>query len=298
MTVRAEHRVRAAATRPTSTSSASASRTSRTRGRRSSRAASASASRSRARSRATRACSCSTSRSRRSTPTRRPTVRAELHELLARARDPDAPRHARLRGRGRARRPGRRARRRAASPDRLAGRARRAARRRVRRLVHRREPAARHAEPSADGSPRPARRRHGHHARRTPRRRSRARRLPVGHHRRRRSARRLGAERRRAAPIRTITELGNRARVTIGPVTAEITARVSRRASTCAGAGRLRVVQGDGNACRDPNRLVRLRSASHSVTSVSPALPSPAASAPWRTRGSQSCQRSPRAAAR
>ncbi len=35
------------------------------------------------------------------------TVRAELHELLAGLEHPGAPRHARLRGRGRARRPGR-----------------------------------------------------------------------------------------------------------------------------------------------------------------------------------------------
>ena len=44
-------------------------------------------------------------------------VRAELQQLLAGSRDPDAARHARLRGRRGARRPGRRARRRPAAAD-------------------------------------------------------------------------------------------------------------------------------------------------------------------------------------
>ena len=70
-------------------------------------------------------------------------VRAELQRAAARARPADAPRHARLRGRGRARRPGRRDRRRADPPARHAERARRPAGRRVRRVVHRREPPAR-----------------------------------------------------------------------------------------------------------------------------------------------------------
>ena len=111
--------------------------------RRSSRAASASASRSHARSRATRRCCSSTSRSRRSTRTpRRPCAR-ELQRAAARARAADAPRHARLRGRGGARRPGRRDRRRALRQLATPAGARRAAGRRVRRVVHGREHAPR-----------------------------------------------------------------------------------------------------------------------------------------------------------
>ena len=70
-------------------------------------------------------------------------VRAELQQLLAGSRDPDAARHARLRGCGGARRPRRRARRRAAAADGQPHGSRRAARRPVRRLLHRREPPSR-----------------------------------------------------------------------------------------------------------------------------------------------------------
>ena len=73
-----------------------------------SRAASVSASRSPARSRATPRSCCSTSRSRHSTPTRRSRC-DRAAAAPRRARDPDAARDPRLRGRGRPRRPGRRA---------------------------------------------------------------------------------------------------------------------------------------------------------------------------------------------
>ena len=77
------------------------------------------AGRARARARARPGASCSsTSRSSALDAHTKAIVRAELHELLARARAPGAARHARLRGRGGARRPGRRARRRRAAPAR------------------------------------------------------------------------------------------------------------------------------------------------------------------------------------
>ena len=103
-----------------------------------------------------------------------------------------------------------------------------AARRRLRRLVHRRQPAARPRGAGRRQHTRPARRRrHDRHHRSGPRR-GRRRGVPVGHHGRHHD-REDSALNVIEAPIRNVTELGNRVRITIGPVTAEVTAESRER---------------------------------------------------------------------
>ncbi len=53
-----------------------------------------------------------------------------------------------------------------------------------------------------------------------------------------------------AGTITAVTELGNRARVTIGPVSAEITVDSLHRLGLEPGPARLRQLQGDRNAYR------------------------------------------------
>ena len=209
-------------------------------------AASASGSRSRGPSRAIRRCSCSTSRWPPSTRTRARRCASELREVLAGLAHPDRARDPRLRGRGRARGRGRRDRRGPDPPGRHARGPRRRSREPLRRELHRRDAASGTAAPGRDGltevsldagltawstDPGEGRVALGIY----PWEVSIAREIPadtaVNHVR---------------APIVSLVELGNRVRLRVGPLAAEVTAGVRDAPRPARGRGRRRVVQGDG----------------------------------------------------
>ena len=209
----------------------------------------------------------------------------------SRLRPPDAARDARLRGCGDARRPRRRPRRGLDPPGRDRAAARRGARGRLRRELHRGEPASRRGAPRPERTDRgrPRRGRDGLDDRAGSGRVSLAvypweislsRETPddsaVNHIR---------------APVASVVALGNRVRVRVGPVTAEVTAASAGPARSARGGGRRRVLQGDG--CAAPARRVASRRGARVST-----LRSPSPSCPRSVARSTRRRRDPRSASR
>ena len=146
-----------------------------------------------------------------------------------------------------------------------------------------------HAEPAGDADARPPRRRHRHHDRRAPAAaRSCSPSIP-GTSPSRRAPPHDSAMNLISGPIDNIAELGNRVRVTIGPVSAEITADSLASARAPARADRLRLVQGDRHADRRQRSPGR-RADGHAGEvgeAARPAIAAPAASQPDCERGGE-----------